>query len=241
MIALLRGARGWLVAGAATAGAVALVVRKLRSRSPLSTVDKKRSASSKEVFATSPDDARVAPTGWVAWRGKLMTAEPLVSTDDKLYARLRYSDALDVAKREGARLLTEAEWDSLAEDAEHGLEGVQSISPCFLPTEAMRAKVKREEGESDIAYEGRLRVDQASREWAEIHDFCVHEKLAALKPDWTRPIINIGKTWLPGGFNYGWFVNGRPAQPRSGGHINPDGSNTWIDYSQLTYLIKDKE
>lgn len=229
----------WVIAGLAVLSACYLGAKKAIGDTKAKVDKAPIPTSSKEVFATLPSDAIVGPRGWINWRGKQVTALPLLDkSEDGLFARLRYDDAQAVAKRENARLPTEVELRGLADDALHDLD-VDMITPCFLPTQSMRDKTPRKEGESDVSYERRVRVDASSREWAEIHDFCVAEKLAKLG-DTKRPVINIGKQWLDGGYNFGWFDSkAKPAQPKSAAHIGVDRRNTHIDYSQTTYLIRD--
>lgn len=168
--------------------------------------------STGSVYTTANDDA-VPKHGFVSWEGMTITPLPLVDAKTGLFARLRYRDAVAVAKTYGAKLLTTEQADRLFQKSPF------KLSPCILPPTAK----------------------MASKEWAEDHDGCVRAQLANW--DGRTPVANVGKHWIrdaaPGrALNYGWHdtkaPNGRMWQSLGTRH---DDAHT--DYSQLTYLVKE--
>lgn len=169
--------------------------------------------SSSKVYATAPDDA-VPKHGFVSWEGMMITPLPLIDAATGLFARLSYREALGVAERYGAKLLTPEQVDLLFAKSPF------KLAPCILPPTHM----------------------MASREWAEKHDACVRSQLEKLGWDGRTPVANANKHWTRGAppgraHNYGWHdikaPNGRIWQ--SLGTRHDDGHR---DYSQLTYLVK---
>jgi hypothetical protein len=163
------------------------------------------------VFYTLPEDAAVAPSGWVPTPIGLVTAEPLVDARVGGYAQLNYRNFLTVADRLGASLLTRADVDALAAAAQSaGL----LLSPCILPATA----------------------SMGSRAWKDRADACVRAQLAAKKWDGRALVGNVGKDYTAGAPAgrariYGWFVGGKAIQPESDVH-----SDSYVDYSQRARL-----
>lgn len=131
------------------------------------------------------------------------------------FARLTYKLALELANREGARLLTMQEHNAI--DAEARAKGWQ-LSPVILPASAAMGS---------LAY--------ANTEDAQIE---AQIKARHIDPHNT-PVSNAGKQWAAGAIpgkalNYGWFSpSGAPIQPLSDAH-----GDFYTDYSQLTRLIR---
>jgi hypothetical protein len=173
--------------------------------------------SDQGIYQTHPDDAELDPTGNVAAGGVLVTALPLRDRKTGLFARLTYADALIVAARLGASLLTAEIQDAIAR------AGIV-LDPCTLPpTSSMR-----------------------SLAWAQHEDACITAQLAARGYDGSKP-VTVAKDYLadaPAGHGRirGWFVlsgTNKGAAPPEGVPIQPDSSAhdpQWNDYSQLLRL-----
>jgi hypothetical protein len=167
------------------------------------------------VHRTPPARAELHPTGWVPWRGKEITAAPLIDLDHPgVFARLTYRDALEVAKRLGARLLSQREHDELYATG-HRLKPIRQT-----PGPRM-----------------------ASLVYATLHDEMLRQQLEATLWDEKTPLANAGKQWVAGApkglsWNYGWWEKGAPHggmwQPLGGQH-----ADNHTDYSQLTMLVRD--
>jgi hypothetical protein len=174
------------------------------------------------VYFTRAEDAILAEPGWVSFRGKEITPVPLIDRTTGLFARLRYEDLLQAAALLGGSMLTEADLTEIHAAAHDGSGDALELEPVELVHTADDAR------------------HMQSKATAETHDATVRKKLHDLGwPDTTgaKPVSNIGKAWLEGGDNFGWWrKDGTLTQPKSGAHIGPDGRNVWIDYSQLAML-----
>lgn len=197
-----------------------------------STTDDSAAPTSKpddsDVYSTPPDYAVLSdPGGWVDFRGMQVTALPLTDSRTGLFARLRYEDAKEVARRLGAQLLEEKDFAHIHEAAKTG-EALE-IKPVTLVASLADT------------------LHMASLSFAKKHDARVHDQLSAANYDGSKPVSNVGKYWLEGGYNFGWYddaATGRDVdgnhliQSKGGAHIDANGKNTHIDYSQLTMLKK---
>jgi hypothetical protein len=183
------------------------------------------SSDDRDQYSTGPEDAEISdPGGWVRFGNIEVTALPLTDRRNGLFARLKYDDALEAARRLGGEILTEDDLIAIHEASKHG--AALEIQPVTLVKTA-----------DDSNY-------MASLSFAKTHDAKVRAQLAAKGWDGSMPVSNVGKYWLPGGFNFGWWVSnaggrdkaGNPIiQSKGGAHIF-NGKNTHIDYSQLTML-----
>lgn len=195
-----------------------------------------------DSYSTPPEAAVLSPNGgWVNFRGMTVTALPLTDSRTGLFARLKYEDALQTAKNYGADILTDEDLMAIHEGAKTG-ESLEIDPFVRLP---LKPPV-RYPGETDRQYGGRIMAPMGSLHWAKIHDAEVHDRLAAMGFQGDRPVSNIGKYWIPGGFNFGWYQKGATGrdkhqneivQSKGGEHII-NGKNDQIDYSQLTMLKK---
>jgi hypothetical protein len=191
-----------------------------------STVQSKPDDS--DVYFTPPEYAVLSdPGGWVDFQGMQVTALPLTDSRTGLFARLKYDDAKAVAARLGAELLEEKDFAHIHEAAKTG-EALEIVPVTLVATSADTLKM-------------------ASLAFAKKHDQKVHEQLTAKGWSGSVPVSNVGKYWLEGGYNFGWYdknatgrdVDGNPLiQSKGGMHIDSTGHNTHIDYSQVTMLKK---
>lgn len=127
------------------------------------------------IHRTRPDRAEIHPGGWGRLPSGLeVTRIPLVDADhdlpgcQPLFARLTYADALIVAEREGARLISP---EVLRELGNHGLQ----LTP-YLGTPR---------AETDIEHSQR-------------HDAEVWRQLGALEWNGLEPVSGAGKHWVAG-------------------------------------------
>lgn len=184
-------------------------------------------APSDDVYFTRPEDVILESHGYVSFRGKKITAVPVIDKTTGLFARIHYDDQAHAAELLGGVPLTEDEVLEIHLAAHDGSGEAIELEPVELVHTAEDAK------------------HMQSRATAEAHDAEVRKQLHDRGwPDTTGavPVSNIGKAWLEGGFNFGWWnKNGNIIQPKSGAHIGPDGHDRWIDYSQLTMLRQKEE
>lgn len=127
------------------------------------------------IHRTLPYQAAVDEHGWARLpSGREVTRLPLIDATKRLadrtplFARLTYADALVVANREGARLIS---YEALLELGNVGLQ----LTP-FLGTPT---------AETDIVHSQR-------------HDADVRRQLKALNWDGRRPVSGAGKHWISG-------------------------------------------
>lgn len=191
----------------------------------------------KGVYKTPRASTVVHSSGWGALpSGRIITRLPLIDAATNLFARNDYRTLLEVAEREGARIISPA---AIAELHAAGLE----LKPCFLPTGAMVAKMPpRGPNETEIAYQTRIRLDMGTAEWAEIHDRCVWEQL---NKRWGGEslVANAGKHWAfgaPKGRSYlmGWWLNGKFVQPHPMAGSQGPHDDRHADYGTTSMLEK---
>lgn len=172
------------------------------------------------IHRTRATSAAVHPSGWARLpSGKEVTRLPLVDTahrlpaGEQLFARLTYADALIVAEREGARLISP---EALLELGNVGLQ----LRP-FTGTPI---------AETDLVH-------------SERHDADVQRQLDALDWDALRPVSGAGKHWVAGpddAYSHlmGWDVDGpgpgkRLWQPLAKAHRgrahHDDGTTTMLE------------
>ncbi len=184
-----------------------------------------------DVFQTPAEHAIVHTSGWKRVGSLLVLSIPLIDArpiPDQpwiTFARVSTLVLEEVAKREGARLVTMATLKACW-DVGLRLKPVQLVG-----TTGDRAKT--------IAETKRMR----SKEFCDRHDKPVWDQLAAANWDGERVTSNIGKHWMrdhtPGkGRNGGWF-NARGVPIQSGGPTSEDHGDDYSDYSQLGLLEKD--
>lgn len=124
------------------------------------------------IHRTRPQDAAVHCSGWARLpSGVEVTRLPLVDmsqqlgSDEHLFARLTYADALAVAEREGARLIAP---ETLLELYEHGLVLVPYLGTPTAETALGHSRrhdvdVWRQLGE--LGWDGRALVANAGKHW----------------------------------------------------------------------------
>lgn len=164
----------------------------------------------------TPPARAVNAYGWVECSGVLVTPVPLLDSETWLCARLTYDDAVQVAAREGAQLLTAA----LVESVYHA--SAFKLRPVLLPPTAA----------------------MLSRGHARDHDAACWLQLGSL--DWRgQAVANFGKDWIqpspPGrATNFGWLGEGPYRTPSGGRCWQPVGrahdSAGHFDYSQTLRL-----
>lgn len=127
------------------------------------------------IHHTRVEDAEVHPSGWYPLTDTIeVTRLPVVDRANRLpdgtplFARLNYDEALEVAKREGARLIGVAELEEIRR------VGVQLVPYLGTPT-----------AENDIVHSMR-------------HDSDIWRQLAALGWTGGPPVCGAGKHWLDG-------------------------------------------
>lgn len=177
-------------------------------------------------------------SGWARIRtprgDRWVTRLPLVDIGTGRFAHTTHRVAREVARREGARLVHPETYRAIV------AAGFR-VEPVILPTPDMCPP--RLPGESERAYQTRIRQPMASAEWCRIHDERVFAQLRAW--DGSRPVYNIGKPHMDGAppgrmYLAGWVMkDGRWVQPPSppgapGPHDDGHG-----DYSSTVVLETD--
>lgn len=190
-----------------------------------------------EVYRTPTDRAVVS--GWQPL-GALpveVTTLPLLDATEATYlAHLDYRGALAVAAREGARL-------PMREEIEHLRVVGHLLRVVILPdAEQLAAMPLRGSGETERAYQARIRRDMSSLAWCQRHD----RRVVAQLEDWDglRPVANAGKHWLvgaPAGRAYlmGWWSSGRWIQQGTTTGQGPH-DDRHADYATTTILVRDR-
>lgn len=191
----------------------------------------------------TPLSAVVSPTWVPLGNGRLITTEPLRSSDGvATYARIPYRQQLALAADCGAMLPTRAEMIALHEFA-RGL-GTE-LRPVILPTPAICA-AHGVEWRDEVGKQRLREQYMMGAEWCEIHDAIVDDQQ---RPD-AYPLANIGKPAIrttppeppvPVGHGalMGWWLDGKWIQ--SG--LYPPGSHffhddEYTDYSWMTVLVR---
>jgi len=166
------------------------------------------------VIPYTTDPADILPPTWLLLSpGRLITAEPLRSSDGRVtYARLSYRSALQVAASLGAELPTRDDLLALHEVARAA--GTE-LTPVTLPTRQMCWAAKVDD--TDQAAVQRFRVaNMQGEEWCAAHDELVLMARGG-RGDLPGPWGNIGKQWIAGA---------SPGRSRLMGWALPNG--TWI-------------
>lgn len=170
------------------------------------------------------EDVVLHVAGWAPLMpGVEATRLPCFDRREELFARCDYHDSLEVARRLGGRLGTQAEHDELAR------VGIL-LRPVILPPTS----------------------EMTSRAWCERHDRGVWGQIGALVLDGTiagdlaamPPFANVGKQWVSGAapgraINYGWWDPGAPngVMWQRMGRVHDDRH---VDYSQLLTLFRNE-
>lgn len=175
-------------------------------------------------FWTPPEFAvESVPRVDAPWGGQV-TPIPLKDSRTGGYARLRYRDALAVAKRLGGQLMSDTEQGQLSK------VGIM-LKPVTLPGSSPQLLAKGYQAGG---------AQMSSFEWAQVEDALIDKQLVDLGWDTVTIVNNAGKDWLRGAaagraINSGWYDKsakyGR-IQPPSSAH---DDGHT--DYSQLTRVV----
>lgn len=183
------------------------------------------------IHRTRIEDAEVDRSGWYGLDAETeITRVPLVDSGNrlgdgtKLFARLTYRDALEVARREGARLIDR-----------HELELARAVAtiiePCPLTADAR----------------------MTSLEWSERHDIEVWRRARAAGWTGGPPLLGAGKHWIEGAppgraHLMGWWTEhlerygarrgaGWVQQPSPVGGSGPH-DDSHHDYATTTMLVR---
>lgn len=199
---------------------------------------------------TAVEDAAVHESGWVALPGTTLEVVRLPLVDRAvtladgrpLFARLDYRSALVWCERNGCRLI-----DKLELDAYRRASTV--LRPVLLPDFAQRKASPRRPGESDQAWDIRLRAGMTSVAWSQRHDEKVWEQLSALRWNGTTLVFGAGKHWIHGApqgrsWLMGWWRGTetpareeywqKPPQTPNGPH-----DDRHHDYGTTTLVVRD--
>lgn len=196
------------------------------------------------AFRTEAQDVQIHETGWgdhptdPAYE---VTRLWLVDAAASIFARPDYDTLLEVAAREGAELLTEADCDAIHAAALRLV--VQDKTGLLLIQRETREEAEQRVREGlDINHSLRL---MGTRVWCERQDAEIWRQLRAASWDGLQLVSNGGKDWIhlaPPGFaaNYGLYdshaPNGRIWQTRGTAH-----NRKHTDYSQLGRLKRRKD
>lgn len=177
-------------------------------------------------------------SGWARIRtprgDRWVTRLPLVDIGTGRFAHTTHRVAREVARREGARLVHPETYRAMV------AAGFR-VEPVILPTPDMVPP--RRAGESERAYQTRIRLPMASAEWCRIHDERVFEQLRTW--DGSRPVYNIGKPHMDGAppgrmYLAGWVLrDGTWVQPPSPAGAQGPHDDGHGDYSSTVVLETD--
>jgi N-acetyl-anhydromuramyl-L-alanine amidase AmpD len=197
------------------------------------------------AFASRAQDVQVHETGWAdhptdpTWE---VTKLPLVDVAAQIFARPDYDALLEVAAREGAELLTEADSDAIHVSA-FRLVVSDAAGHFFLVQRETREEVEQRVREGlDLNHSLRL---MGTRAWCDRQDTEIWRQLREGKWDGHSLVSNCGKDWIqpaPAGLaaNYGLYdphaPNHRIWQTRGTAH-----NRKHTDYSQLGRLKRRKD
>lgn len=200
-------------------------------------------------WATSVDAAEIAPWGWAPLDDTYEIAHVIDSSvrledGSPIFASLTYRDALEVASREGARLISPAQVAQLHRQAS------REPSPVTLPDAEIRAAARlilaRRAGETPAQWDQRLRnAGMTSQAWAAHHSKEYFRRLGSL-PEPGELVANAGKHWVDGApagraWLMGWWNGSGFIQP-----LPPPGSHGWHDdghhdYATTTILVRRRD
>jgi hypothetical protein len=191
------------------------------------------------AFASRPEVSHVHETGWgphptdPEWE---VTRLPLVDVDANLFARLDYDEHLEVAKREGAELLSVADCDAIQA---HGFALRVSDAGRLLLIQRETPEEAAERVKEGLGLDHSLRL-MGTREWCARQDAEIWRQLREGHWDGVALVSNGWKDWVepaPPGLsaNYGFYdahaPNGRIWQTYGTAH-----NRGQRDYSQLARL-----
>lgn len=167
------------------------------------------------IYLSDLDRVDLHPSGWIHWQDLEITAAPLIDTSHlQLFARLTYDGAIEIARRWGARLLTQREHDEVWD---HGYR----LQPVIMPPGPEMASL-------DYA----LRHD--ARVLAQLDGWDGSSPLANAGKQWVAG-APPGRSW-----NYGWWdpraPNGIMWQRLGAAH-----DRRHSDYSQLSMLVRPRQ
>lgn len=189
------------------------------------------------VHRTPLEDVRI--DAWVALSGthEITRAPLLDASQELLFARLDYRDALIFAESVGATLPTKAQMIEL-------LKVGYLLRPVILPSAAQRARVPRCKGETELAYETRLRLPMSSVGWCRVHDEAVAQRLTGIW-DGRAPLVNAGKQWIAGApkgraYLMGWYSGDSWIQSGAVSGPGPH-DDRHVDYSMCTMLVRPRQ
>jgi len=164
------------------------------------------------IYQTSPDDATLHASGWIPFGDLEITAAPLiVAGGDPPFARLTYRDALAVAARFGARLLTLAEHDELWRIGRKLRPVLKTPGPDMASLEYARQH-DAELIDQLVSWDGTTPLANAGKQW-----------VAGAAP---------GRA-----LNYGWWSTMAP-KGRMWQTLGTRHDDRHTDYSQLTMLVR---
>ena len=159
-----------------------------------------------------------------------------------LFARLSYRVALAWCGQNGCRLI-----DKVLLDGYRKASTV--LRPVLLPDADQRRAVPRLAGESDQAWDARLRRGMTSVAWSERHDEKVWQQLDGLGWDGQALVFGAGKHWISGApagraWLMGWWRGTEsPAKNEywQNPPQNPNGPHDDLhhDYGTTTLVVRD--
>lgn len=205
------------------------------------------------TYFTPVESCVLHESGWARVGPVEVTCVPVVDGETALFARVDTRRGGLVAERLGARLISRRTAYAVIKES---LALGTCIRPVFLPDPKLMTVPRRALGETETAYQTRIRVPMASREWAEIHDLECWHRLESLPVPWDRRSItgNVGK-WIQAGappgrcYLVGWSLDGRMVQagtdsgpgPHAGGIVTAAGVEIpgQHDYGTLLMLERD--
>ena len=200
-------------------------------------------------WLTPPSSAEVGPHGWAPLDNEWEIAHVVdprfhLPNGEPIFARLTYAGALEVARREGASLI------SGAQVAELQQKGIQ-VGGVYLPDAVIRAAaagpLARRPGEPLELWDQRLRnAGMTSLSWALHHDEVFWQRLGS----WPAGalVAGAGKHWVAGApagraWLMGWwdastgkFIQGEPHPGDAGFH-----DDSHHDYGTTTVLVRRRD
>lgn len=188
------------------------------------------------VFSTPSERCALHPSGWAQLEIRGVKVEvtklPLLDTScATTFARPTYRAALDVARREGARLLT--------------TEIVDAVSAHGFYLDPVIVRENSTERADRAARGGKNPLERmASLEWARRHDAAIIAILRAWEGH--SPVANAGKDWIEGAptgraLNYGWDRDPRPEVIDLWQTLGTRHDDLHTDYSQTLRLWRPLE
>lgn len=160
--------------------------------------------STSHSYHTDPSRVVIHPSGFVPFGapGKPITREitavPAHDADTLTSAQCDDVTAAQAAHLHGGRLLTYDECDEFAAMVDAGL--ALQLTPVTLPNQDQLRSMPRQPGETDRAYQTRIRFDMSSLEWLRLHDDLCWRQLLAMQWQtlWPKAVLNFGKYHIQG-------------------------------------------